>query len=103
MNVNDLIVTVAADLNTLTEHLIQFVQQAAEKKEKTASKKASEKKEAAVPTIEDVRAVLAEKSRAGHTDEVRKLITDCGANALSEVDPSKYAWLIEKAKEIADA
>ena len=97
MNANDLIVRIAADLNVLTEHLVEFVQQTAEKK---PSSRKAEKKEAVVPSLEEVRTVLAQKSRDGYTDEVRKLITDCGVNALSEVDPSKYADLMAKAKEI---
>jgi len=40
--------------------------------------------------LEDVRAVLAEKSRAGHTAEVRTLLKKYGAAKLSAVDPAKY-------------
>ena len=45
-------------------------------------------------TLEEVRAVLAEKSRAGHTAEVKALINKHGADKLSEVDPSEYAALL---------
>lgn len=48
-------------------------------------------------TLEQVRAVLAEKSVAGHRAEVQALIHECGADRLSAVDPSMYAVLIEKA------
>lgn len=50
--------------------------------------------------LEDVRAVLAEKSRAGHTDEIRELLHKCGANKLSDVDPQNYEALIRDAEEI---
>ena len=40
--------------------------------------------------LEDVRAVLAEKSRADHTAEVRTLLKKYGAAKLSAVDPAKY-------------
>ena len=53
-------------------------------------------------TLEDVRAVLAEKSRAGHTEEVKALITKYGAERLSAVDPSNYAALMADAEGIAD-
>ena len=49
-------------------------------------------------TMEEVRAVLAEKSSAGHTDEVRKLLQEFGAAKLSAVDPKDYAALKAKAE-----
>lgn len=39
------------------------------------------------PTLEQVRAVLAEKSRAGHTATIRELLQKYGAAKLSLVDP----------------
>ncbi|MDR0695952.1 MAG: hypothetical protein LBF68_00195 [Christensenellaceae bacterium] len=39
-------------------------------------------------TLEAVRAVLAEKSRAGHTAEIRELLEAHGAAKLSEIDPT---------------
>ena len=38
-------------------------------------------------TLEDVRAVLAEKSRNGHTAKIRELLEKHGAAKLSEIDP----------------
>ena len=49
-------------------------------------------------TLEEVRAVLAEKSRNGHTAKVRELLEKHGAAKLSEVDPSKYAALLADAE-----
>ena len=49
-------------------------------------------------TLEEVRAVLAEKSVAGHRAEVQALIRECGADKLSAVDPSRYAALKAKAE-----
>lgn len=51
-------------------------------------------------TLEAVRAVLAEKSRSGHTAEVRELLLRHGATKLSEIDPQEYAALLAKAAEI---
>ena len=48
-------------------------------------------------TLEAVRAVLAEKSRAGFTAEVRTLLEKHGAEKLSEIDPSKYPSLLKEA------
>lgn len=54
-------------------------------------------------TLEQVRAVLAKLSQAGHTATVRELIQAAGAAKLSEVDPAKYGWLLSRAEAIADA
>ena len=51
-------------------------------------------------TLEDVRAALAEKSRAGKTDEVKALISKYGADRLSSIDPSNYAALMADAEVI---
>lgn len=47
--------------------------------------------------LEEVRAKLADLSKAGKSAEVKKIIADCGADKLSDVDPSKYADLMAKA------
>ena len=49
-------------------------------------------------TLEEVRAVLAEKSRSGHTEEVRALLNKHGADKLSEIDPAEYAALLAEAE-----
>lgn len=54
-------------------------------------------------SLEEVRGVLAELSSAGKTAQVRQLILDAGAQRLSDVDPSKYEWLLEQAKGLSDA
>lgn len=53
-------------------------------------------------TLEDVRATLAEKSRAGYTEEVKALIAKYGAERLSAVDPSNYEALMADAEGIAN-
>ena len=45
-------------------------------------------------TLESVRAILAEVSRAGHTAEIRELLQKHGASRLSEVDPGHYEALV---------
>lgn len=53
-------------------------------------------------SLETVRAVLAEKSRAGHTAKVRVLLENHGANKLSEIDPSEYPALLAEAEELGN-
>lgn len=52
--------------------------------------------------LEDVRVVLAEKSRAGHTAEVRELLLKHGANKLSEIDPAEYPSLLKEAEVLGN-
>lgn len=51
-------------------------------------------------TIEQVRAVMAEKSQAGLTAKVRELLESFGAAKLSAVNPEDYEALLEAAREI---
>ena len=60
-------------------------------------------KEEVTPTLEAVRAVLAEKSRTGHTAEVRSLLEKYGATKLSQIDPANYKSLLADAEVITDA
>ena len=48
-------------------------------------------------TLTDVRKILAEKSRAGYTDQVRLLLEKYGADKLSAIDPSHYQNLVSEA------
>jgi hypothetical protein len=51
-------------------------------------------------TLEQVRAILAEKSRSGHTEKVRELLQKHGASKLSEIDPTKFEALLGEANSI---
>ena len=65
-----------------------------EKAEATPAPKNEEKK----ITQDEVRLVLAEKSRAGKTQEVKMLLKECGADKLSAVPEEKYEELLKKAE-----
>ena len=54
-------------------------------------------------TLEQVRAVLADKSRAGHTAAVRDLLQKYGASKLSQVDHKHYETLLKDAEVIGNA
>lgn len=54
-------------------------------------------------TLEKVRAVLAEKSHDGYTDQVRGLLQKYGAEKLSGVDPKHYAALLKDAEVLGHA
>ena len=67
-------------------------------KKNTAKKTPKAEPEEKPLTLEEVRAVLAEKSRAGHTAEVKELLNKHGADKLSEIDPSEYPALLADAE-----
>lgn len=54
-------------------------------------------------SLEDVRAVLAEKSRRSFTEEVKEIISKHGADRLSGIDPSEYESLLSEAEVIGNA
>lgn len=56
-------------------------------------KETKDKQEKAL-TLTDVRKVLAEKSRNGHTAKVKELLIKYGADKLSEIDPAQYSALL---------
>ena len=70
----------------------------AQKPEKKNVAKQVEKPEPKPLTLEQVRAALAEKSRAGHTAEVKTLLIKHGADKLSDIDPAEYPALLAEAE-----
>ena len=62
--------------------------------------KAEEKKPAM--TLPEVRAILAEKSRAGFTAQIKELLLKHGADKLSAVDASEYAVLVAEAEALGN-
>lgn len=53
-------------------------------------------------TLEEVRAILAEKSRDGFTAQIRDLLLKYGAKKLSEVDPDNYKALVADAEVLGN-
>ena len=92
--------TAAASINAAADWLYQqFSGDGNEAQATEAPKKEKPKSEI---KLEDVRAVLAEKSRAGHTAEVRTLLQKYGAEKLSAVDPANYEALMKDAEVIGN-
>lgn len=96
----------------ISEGLADMFSSAAE--EKPPVKKAVPKKKAAEElktelqeekplTLEDVRAVCADKSRKGFTAEVKAILTKHGADKLSEVDPAEYKALLAEVEVLGNA
>lgn len=101
-----LLLDVVSDLRSLAES-VDAVAKAIEQSETVAegSKKPAEsKKENTEPqiTLEQVRAVLAEKSNEGYTAQVRELLKKYGADRLSAINQSEYAALLADAEVLGN-
>ena len=75
------------------------------KKEKTAEVKSKDPTpaedlpwEKKTLTFEEVRRLLAQKSKSGYSKEIKALITKHGAEKLSDIKPSEYAALLAEAE-----
>ena len=54
-------------------------------------------------SLEEVRAILAEKSRDGFTAQIRDLLQKYGASKLSEIDPASFKALVADAEVLGNA
>ena len=83
----------ADGLRSLAEQLISIADRLdQEKPEPKAEEHAKE------ISYTDIRKVLADKSRAGHTAEIKEILTQHGAGKLSEIDPKEYAAILKEAE-----
>lgn len=73
------------------------------KKQAEEPKPEPQEKEEKPLTLEDVRAVCADKSRKGFTAEVKAILTKHGADKLSEVDPAEYKALLAEVEVLGNA
>ena len=89
--------SLADSLQSLADAMTQGEAPEAEPVQKAAP---SPPKEPAV-TLEQVRAVLAEKSHDGKTEAVRELLQKYGAPKLSAVDPQHYPALLKDAEALS--
>ena len=90
---NEVIAELIGVLNRLVDVLEEFVQ-SSEGEESLPTEKTE------APTLEEVRAVLAKLSVAGHSAAVKALITKFGADKLSELAPEYYTALLKEAEHI---
>lgn len=97
---NEVVVRAKAAIDSL-EELVKALQESLTDKVESVDSVKEEKSEKTY-SLEEVRAELADVSRAGFTEEVRELIEKHGASKLSEVEPSKYADIIKDAKVIGN-
>lgn len=82
---------------TETEPKPEAVQESKEKKNTAGAK--AEKKEKAVE-VEDIRAVLAQKSQDGKSKEIKELLGKYGVAKLSAIKAEDYPALFQEAKAL---
>lgn len=70
--------------------------------EEPKDKVLSEKKAEPAISLEKVRGVLAGKSQAGYSAEVRAIVSKYGASRLSDIDPKDYAAVLKDAEAIGN-
>ena len=104
MNKIKLLLNLAHDLHSLADSVQAVADVTAETEtdetaqlEESVSAKDSEPPAKTV-TLEQVRAVLADKSQQGFTADVRILLEKHGAPKLSQIDPANYAALMADAE-----
>lgn len=90
-------------LNDICNSCIAELEKIKTENQPTNKEKVEESKDIKQPSLEELRALLAELSRRGYTSNVKFMLIGCGVNKLSEVDPKDYADLYAKAKELDDA
>ena len=90
-------------LSALAAEIADQLDGVTEKREEPAPAPVAEEPVKAV-TLEDVRTILAEKSRTGSRAEVKALLTAHGAAKLSDItDPEELAKLAKEAEVIGSA
>ena len=99
--------TVIEDLRKAAESILSAADTLTEMFGGSDTPSPSPSSESAVPakptiTLEQVRAVLAEKSHDGFTAEIRSLLQKHGADKLSLIDPSKYESLMKDAEALGN-
>lgn len=106
LEVAQLVMKVVEDLRTLSDSVqavctavTEGLSEEQEQKPKAIEEKPVQEEKPAI-SLEKVRSVLAEKSQAGHTAEVRAIIGKYGASRLSEIDAKDYAAVLKDAEEL---
>lgn len=89
--------SLAGSIQTIAEVLASN-EEAPRTKEKAPVKKAKPKRKEL--SLEDVRTVLAQKSQAGFTADIKKLLEKYGASKLSEIDVKDYEALLKDTEEL---
>ncbi|CAB1253384.1 hypothetical protein [Clostridium tyrobutyricum] len=95
MDKNKIIQDIIVNLKGITsslETLVKTLNESADSEQKENTKEVKQKQ----PTLEEVRAAMAEKNREGHREEVKAILVKYGANKLTALDPEHYVEVLKK-------
>lgn len=84
------LIIISEQVSLITKNLAEILGELKSDSDKSAEVPAKEK----VLSLAEVRKILAEKSRAGFTAEVKELLIKHGAEKLSAIAPTEYAALV---------
>jgi len=87
MSKNEFALAVIRDLRSLADSLAAWADAAAAVDQAAAPEQ---------PTLEAVRAALAEKNQAGHREAVKAIIYKYGAKNLTALDPKHYSAVLQE-------
>ncbi len=89
----------------ISDSLREIFSTPAPKQEPVQEEKQQKQEAVKTVTFEEVRAVLAKKTRVSkeNTEAIRELLLKHGAGKLSEIKPEDYAVLLKEAEVIPDA
>ena len=99
-DVTELLLKTADDLTALADSVRALCASLADSPQEEPKSQPVKKKQT-VP-LENIRGILAEKSRNGYTAQVRAIIQSFGAERLSEIDPSQYEAVLKKAEVLGN-
>lgn len=108
LDVAQLLLKVVEDMRSLSDSVQAVcntvVEGLSEEKPKAIEAKKAEPVKKAEPeiTLEQVRSVLAQKSQAGFTAEVRAIIQKYGASRLSEINPKDFKAVLADAEVLGN-
>lgn len=100
MNKTEMFKAVIDEIGNLHQSLLNFYDALTSNQEFEVIDKTEDATPQPTVTLEQVRAILAEKSRMGMTAAVRNLLSEYGVDKLSVLDPKYYAEILEKAEDL---
>ena len=100
MNKTELFKAVIDEIGSLHQSLLNFYNALTSNQEFEVIDEPEDAAPQPTVSLEQVRAVLAEKSRMGMTSAVRNLLNEYGVDKLSALDPQYYAEILEKAEDL---
>jgi hypothetical protein len=92
--IQDIIVNLKGITGSL-ETLVKALNESADSEE-TEQKENTKEIEQGQPTLEEVRAAMAEKNREGHREEVKAILLKYGANKLTALESKHYVEVLKE-------